>query len=40
MGSLTITETGVGLRGASYKTAEIVLVLYDPAAYSDWLWQE
>jgi len=35
VGSLTITETGGGQRGESCKTAEIVLVFYDPAAYSD-----
>jgi hypothetical protein len=32
VGSLMIMETG--------KTVEIVLVFYDPEAYSVWLWQE
>jgi len=34
LGSLTIMERGGGQRGDPCKTAEIVLVFYDPAAYS------
>jgi len=33
--SLTIIETGGGRGGQNCKTAEIVLVFYDPEAYSD-----
>jgi hypothetical protein len=40
VGSLTIMETGGGRGGENCKTGEIVLVFYDPGAYSDWLWQE
>jgi hypothetical protein len=40
LGSLTIMETGGGQGGENCKTTKIVLVFYDPAAYSDWLWQE
>ena len=36
MGSLTIMKIGGGQGGANCKTAETVLVFYDPAAYSDW----
>jgi hypothetical protein len=40
VGSLTIMETGGGQGGEECKTAKIVLVFYEAAAYSDWLWQE
>jgi hypothetical protein len=39
VGSLMIMETS-GKRNAGGKTVEIVLVFYDPEAYSVWLWQE
>jgi len=35
MGSLAIMKTDGGQGGESCKTAETVLVFYDPAAYSD-----
>jgi len=35
VGSLTIMETGGGRGGENCKTGEIVLVFYDPGAYSD-----
>ncbi len=40
VGSLMIIETRGGKRNAGGKTVEIVLVFYDPGAYSVWLWQE
>jgi hypothetical protein len=40
VGSLMIMETSGGKRNAGGKTVEIVLVFYDPEAYSVWLWQE
>jgi len=40
VGWLTIREIGGGQGGENCKTAEIVLVFYDPEAYSDGLWQE
>jgi len=35
MGSLAIVKTGGGQGGENCKTAETVLVFYDPTAYSD-----
>jgi hypothetical protein len=35
LGSLTIIETGGRRGGENCKTAEIVLVFYDPEAYSN-----
>lgn len=40
VGSLTIMESSGGRAGANGKTAEIVLVFWDPKAYTVRLWQE